>query len=225
MIDLIRQGSWFMVPLGLCSIVGLAVILDRWFYLRNAQRELMLVLGKIDEFVDRNDIDGVHGFCDENRGLLTSIFLAGIKKYRQLQTEPNLDFIQHEINKVMEDASLINGVDLERRLPLLASVGNVAPLFGFAGTVTGMISAFEKIATTANPNAQIVAAGIQEALVTTASGLIIAIPAVLAFNYFSSHIDELNARTEESANGLIDMMVMTVVGQRNKPSAAGDKQR
>ena len=225
MIDLIIQGKWFMIPLGLCSIVGLAVILDRWFYLRNAQRELMLVLGKIDEFVDRSDIDGVHGFCDESPGLLTSIFLAGVKKYRQLQTEPNLDFIQHEINKAMEDASIINAVDLERRLPLLASVGNVAPLFGFAGTVTGMISAFAEIAAATNPDAQTVARGIQEALVTTASGLIIAIPAVLAFNYFSSRIDALNAQTEESANGLIDMMVMTVVQQRSKANGADKKSR
>ncbi|NQT21340.1 MAG: MotA/TolQ/ExbB proton channel family protein [Planctomycetes bacterium] len=225
MIELIRQGSWFMVPLGLCSIVGLAVILDRWFYLRNAQRELALLAGKIDGLVDRGDIDGVREFCNENPGLLAGIFLAGIKKYKQLKTEPNLDFIQHEINKGMEDASIINAVDLERRLPLLASVGNVAPLFGFAGTVTGMISAFAEIAAAANPDAQTVARGIQEALVTTASGLIIAIPAVLAFNYFSSRIDALNARTEESANGLIDMMVMTLVEQRSKANGAHRESR
>ena len=205
-----------MVPLMGCSIVGLAIIVDRWLYLRSAKQEANFVLNSIDEMVEEEDIPGVRRFCEEQPGLLSSIFLAGVRKFRQLEEEPNLDFIQSEINKMMEDASILNTADLEQRLPLLSSVGNVAPLFGFAGTVTGMIHAFQEIAATANPSAQTVASGIQEALVTTATGLLIAIPAVLFYNYFTAQIEALSVRTEETANGLVDMLVMSAVERHGK---------
>ena len=211
MIELLRQGSWFMIPLMSCSVVALAIIVDRWLYLRTAAKEADYVLHCIDEMVLEKNIEGIREFCREEKGLLSGIFAAGVRKFRQLEEEPNLDFIQSEINKMMEDASILNTADLERRLPLLSSVGNVAPLFGFAGTVTGMIHAFQEIAATANPSAQTVASGIQEALVTTATGLLIAIPAVLFYNYFTARIESLSVRTEETANNLVDMLVMTAV--------------
>lgn len=211
MIQLLLQGSWFMIPLMGCSIVALAIIVDRWLYLRTASQEAEYILNTIDDMVEEEDIQGVREFCEDQQGLLARIFLAGVRKFRQLEEEPNLDFIQAEINKMMEDASILNTADLERRLPLLSSVGNVAPLFGFAGTVTGMIHAFQEIAATANPSAQTVASGIQEALVTTATGLLIAIPAVLFYNYFTSCIETLSVRTEETANSLVDMLVMSAV--------------
>jgi len=211
-----------MVPLMLCSIVGLAIIADRWLYLRRTAREIYVTLERIDRMSEHKDIEGIESFCNAHSCLLLDIFLAGARKFHQLEDEPNLDFVQHEITKVMEDASITNTNDLERRLPLLGSVGNVAPLFGFAGTVTGMIHAFERIAATANPNAQVVAAGIEEALVTTAAGLVIAIPAVLFYNYFTNQIDALNARTEESANGLLDSLVMILVERRKQARKNAD---
>ncbi|MBS3764155.1 MAG: MotA/TolQ/ExbB proton channel family protein [Planctomycetes bacterium] len=222
MIELLRQGRWFMIPLLTCSVVALAIIFDRWLYLRSASQEQDEVLGTIDDLVEEGDVDGIEEYCLDNPGLLSEIFLAGVRKFKQLREEPNLDFIQSEINKMMEDASILNTTDLERRLPLLSSVGNVAPLFGFAGTVTGMINAFQEIAATASPSAQDVASGIQEALVTTASGLLIAIPAVLFYNYFTAQIDSLSVRTEESANGLVDMLVMKAVESRRQAGSEGE---
>lgn len=203
-----------MIPLMLCSVVGLAIIVDRWFYLRTATQEVDALLPQITDLAKQEAIDEIEDLCRRKGGRLALIFEAGVAKYKQIQDEPNLDFIQAEINKVMEDASMLNTAELERRLPLLSSVGNVAPLFGFAGTVTGMIHAFERIAATANPSAQTVAVGIQEALVTTATGLIIAIPAVLLYNYFTTRIDALGIRTEECANGVVDMLVMSLVKRR-----------
>lgn len=224
MINLLIQGGWFMVPLMVCSVVGLAIVMDRWLYLRAAWREADHVLPQIDALSAADNVDGLESFCNANPSLLTGIFLEGIRKYRVLRDDPNIDFVQHEISRMMEDASIANTNDLERHLPLLASVGNVAPLFGFAGTVTGMIHAFEKIASSANPNAQLVASGIQEALITTAAGLVIAIPAVLLYNYFVARIDALNARTEESANSMIDMCVMSMVHER-RTTRRGRKNR
>lgn len=216
MITLLLKGGMFIIPLALCSLVGLAIIVDRWLYLRSAGKEAEYLLQQIDVLAQSDEFDKIESLCQEHGGLLAGIFLSGIRKFRQLREDPNLDFVQQEISKMMEDASIANTNDLERRLPILATVGNVAPLFGFAGTVTGMIRAFGDIAATANPNAQVVAAGIEEALVTTATGLLIAIPAVIFYNYFANQIDTLNARTEETANNVLDGLVMSMVRQGRK---------
>jgi biopolymer transport protein ExbB len=221
MITLLLKGGMFIIPLLMCSVVGLAIIVDRWLYLRSAARESEFLLNRIDDLSRSEDMRGIESHCETHRGLLADIFRSGVRKFHQLESEPDLEFVQKEISKVMEDASVANTNDLERRLPMLGSVGNVAPLFGFAGTVTGMIRAFRDIAATANPNAQVVASGIEEALVTTAAGLLIAIPAVLFYNYFVNWIDALNARTEESANGLLDALVMVLVKRRQQQRKQG----
>jgi biopolymer transport protein ExbB len=219
--EFLVKGGMFMVPLVLSSIIGLAIVLDRWFYLRSVGRESTYVLDRVDEFIRKDDIPGLEAFCASHGGLLAAVFTAGTSKRRQLEGEPDMHFVQQEISKSMEDASIANTSDLERRLPILASVGNVAPLFGFAGTVTGMMRAFRDIAATANPTAQVVAAGIEEALITTAEGLIIAIPAVLFHNFFMARIDAINARVEESANSLLDELVMLMVRERQKHQING----
>ena len=210
----LQQGMPFTVPLLMCSILALAIIAERFFYLHSSAKENSFALWKINECIERNDVDGIEEFCVQNPGLLSGIFVNGVRKFKQLRGHADVDFVQREISKMMEDASIVNTADLENRLPLLATVGNVAPLFGFAGTVTGMMTAFEKIAQTSNPSAQVVAGGIREALITTAAGLVIAIPTVMVHTYFSSQIDGLNARTEESANEMIDMMVTGLVDKQ-----------
>ena len=208
MVDYFYYGGMFMVPLTICSILALAIVCERFLYLRSAMKETDFALGQITELTRQGDVDGIETFCRQNEGLLTTVFLAGVRKFRQLKDDPNLDFVKQEASKMMEDASVLNTADLENRLPMLSTVGNVAPLFGFAGTVVGMMSAFEKIALTSNPSPQVVANGIREALITTATGLIIAIPVVLVYSYLTSQIDAMNTRTEETANELIDKMTM-----------------
>jgi len=211
MLVYLLQGGLFMVPLVTCSVMAAAIILDRVLYLRGAFKEANLVLNQVGELAERSDVDGIEGFCQENQGLLSAIFLIGVRKFKQLQDNQDPEFVQAEVSKVMEEASIVNTADLENRLPLLSTIGNVAPLFGFAGTVTGMMNAFDDIAQTSNPSAQVVAAGIREALVTTATGLLIAIPVVLVYSYLTSRIDSINTRTEETANAVVDLLVVSHV--------------
>ena len=95
---------------------------------------------------------------------------------------------------------------LERGLPVLASVANIAPLMGFLGTVTGMIKSFGVIAKAGLSNPGLVAQGISEALITTASGLIIAIPALAAYNYFTSFVAKSALQMDESTSQLLDRL-------------------
>jgi biopolymer transport protein ExbB len=111
------------------------------------------------------------------------------------------------VEKAIENAGTIEMSFLEKGLVWLATVANIAPMLGFLGTVSGMISAFASIAAAGDVNATIVASGISEALITTASGLAIAIPVQAAHNYFVSRIDRLIIDMEESANDLIDYLI------------------
>jgi len=219
MLVYILQGGLFMVPLVLCSVMAVAIILDRVMYLQGAFKEANLVLNQVGDLAEQSNIDGIENFCEKNRGLLSAIFLIGVRKFKQLQDNQDPEFVQAEVSKVMEEASIVNTADLENRLPLLSTIGNVAPLFGFAGTVTGMMNAFDDIAQTSNPSAQDVAGGIREALITTATGLLIAIPVVLVYSYLTSRIDSINTRTEETANAVVDLLVVSHV-----KSISGGKQ-
>jgi biopolymer transport protein ExbB len=108
------------------------------------------------------------------------------------------------VEKAITTAGTIEMAFLERGLIWISSVSTIAPLIGFLGTVSGMINAFEAIATSDTVNAQLVAAGISEALITTATGLVIAIPTSIGFNYFVSTIDRFVIEMEEASSELVD---------------------
>jgi biopolymer transport protein ExbB len=163
LVELYWTGGVFMHPILLCSVVGLALIVERaWFFARA-----------------RTD----------TKRLMTEVL-------RALQDQG------------LETAASIEIALLERGLIWLATVANIAPLLGFLGTVSGMIHAFEAIAAAEEVSAKLVATGIYEALITTAAGLIVAIPVQAAHNYFVSRIDKFVIDIEESGAELIDALTM-----------------
>jgi biopolymer transport protein ExbB len=111
------------------------------------------------------------------------------------------------VEKAIESAGTIEMSFLQRGLIILASIANVAPLMGFLGTVSGMIHAFEAIAAAEQVSAKLVATGISEALITTATGLMVAIPVQLANNFFISRIDRFVLEMEEASIELVDTLV------------------
>ena len=133
--------------------------------------------------------------CEQYRGPLASIMKAGLLKYGQPK---------EDIEKTIETAALHEVGRLEKRLVVLSSVANVAPLLGFFGTVSGMISSFDALAEQGLSNPGAVAAGISEALITTAAGLAVAIPVQLAYNFFMSSINKSVRDIETSTNMLLE---------------------
>jgi biopolymer transport protein ExbB len=111
---------------------------------------------------------------------------------------------KEDVEKTIENAALFEMGRLERGLNVLATTANVAPLLGFLGTVTGMINSFDALAKQGLSNPGAVAAGISEALITTATGLIIAIPIQLAYNYFATRINKFVRDIETATNMLIE---------------------
>lgn len=184
---------WFLLAF---SIVAVAVIIERALVLRKAKINVNEFLAKLRKvLIVNNSTHDAIKICEQYRGPLASIMKAGLLKYGQPK---------EDIEKTIETAALHEMGRLEKRLVILSSVANVAPLLGFYGTVSGMISSFEALAEQGLSNPGAVAAGISEALITTAAGLLVAIPTQLAYNFFMSSINKSVRDIETSTNMLLE---------------------
>jgi len=191
-----EKGGPVMWPLLVFSILGVAFSIERFFALRKAQINVNEFLAKIRKalMVNRSLRDAVK-ICEQYRGPVASIMKAGLLKFGQPK---------EDVEKTIENAALFEMGRLERGLNVLATTANVAPLLGFLGTVAGMINSFDALAKQGLSNPGAVAAGISEALITTATGLIIAIPIQLAYNYFATRINKFVRDIETATNMLIE---------------------
>ena len=198
LIEIFLNGGLVMWPILFCSVVALAVAIDRFLVLRRAKINLPAFLVRIRGFIKSKDMSGAASFCLREKSPIANMVRKGLKKFG----------MGHErVKEAIENAGRQEVSKLEKGLSILATVAGVAPLLGFLGTVTGMIQAFmriEDLAGAASPSD--LAGGIWEALLTTAFGLIVGIPAYVAYNYFLSWVTKFVADMETVANDVVDTM-------------------
>jgi biopolymer transport protein ExbB len=196
----------FLVAMGLAS---LTVFIERMLTLRRSRAAARRFATAVGESLQAGAIDAVVAEAAKHaQGHLPQLVESALTTYRQARTSADggqltpIELTRRHVERHLEQL----GADLRRGLSVLASVGSVAPFVGLLGTVVGIISAFQGIAATGSGGLSSVSAGISEALVETALGLAVAIPAVLAFNYLSTQIarDELALTT--SAGELLDLL-------------------
>ncbi len=198
LVENFQKGGVFMWPLLLCSLIGLGVILERAWTLSRARVNTRKLMGQVIGALKQDGLQAAIEVCQRTRGPIAAILHAGL-----MRAPKGPDAVE----KAIESAGTIEMSFLQRGLIVLASVANVAPLLGFLGTVSGMIHAFEAIAAAEQVSAKLVATGISEALITTAAGLIIAIPVQIANNFFISRIDRFILEMEEASVELVDTLV------------------
>lgn len=186
---------WFILA---CSIIGLTVIIDRYIVIRKARINVPAFMVRIRGMLKKKDITGAISYCMEEKSPVANIIRKGLTKYK----------LGHErVKEAIENAGRQEISKLEKGLAVLASISGIAPLLGFLGTVTGMISAFmtiEDLAGSANPSD--LAGGIWEALLTTAFGLMVGIPALAFYNYFLGAVKKLVGDMETVANDVVDII-------------------
>ena len=203
--EIILQGRWFMVPLMVCSVLCWGVIIERWLTLRQLNVDTSALRKRVVSLMRHNNPEKAVILCKSIQSPVAKILSIGLKKFQLLTSlDRNVSEVETGTIRAMEDYSVHILAMLEKYLVILVTISNIAPLFGFAGTVTGMINAFDTIAQAAGVNASLVAVGIKEALVTTAAGLLIAIPSFIAYNYFSNRVQKFVLQVEESASELIE---------------------
>jgi len=191
-------GGAFMYPLLLCSIIGLVFIIERLWTISRAHTNVRRLMTRTVRALRENGIQGALEELEKTRGPIAAILHAGLMR---------ANYGPDAVEKAIETSGTIEMSFLERGLVAIATVGNVAPLLGFLGTVSGMISAFAAIAAAEQVSAKLVAKGIQEALITTATGLIIAIPMNIMHNFFVAQIDRFITEMEEASAELVNELV------------------
>lgn len=192
------KGGNFMHPLLLASIIALVFIIERLWTLSRARINVKNLMGSIIRNLREEGIQSALEVCQRTRGPIAAILHSGL-----LRADKGPDAVE----KAIETAGTIEMSFLERGLVALATISNVAPLLGFLGTVSGMISAFAAIAAAEQVSAKLVAKGIQEALITTATGLIIAVPVTIAHNFFVSQIDRFIIEMEEASATVVNELI------------------
>jgi biopolymer transport protein ExbB len=194
--EIFLKGGFIMWLILASSIIGLAVVIDRFLFLRKAKINVPAFMVRLRGLIKKKDISGAVSVCMEEKSPIANIVRKGLKKYK---------YGHDRVKDAIENAGKQEINKLEKGLSILASVAAIAPLLGFLGTVTGMIAAFitiEDLAGSANPSD--LAGGIWEALITTAFGLIVGIFALAFYNYFLSSVKRLVGDMETVANDVVD---------------------
>ena len=197
MIATIKSGGPVMIPLAACSVLALAVILERMWNLRRGKVIPSDVLAQVNHWVGQGVVEEAIALCRRVRTPMTSIIMAGLVNARASRAE---------IRLAVEDAGRQEVPSLERHLNWLAICAAISPLIGLLGTVTGMIEVFGVVAREGPGNPYAMAAGISEALVTTAAGLMVAIPALLFYHYFTGKSDTLVVEMERNSLQLVNLL-------------------
>lgn len=200
MINLFIKGGPLMWPILLCSIVAFAVAVDKVYVFIKARREIIPSLEMINDLISRND----YSYNLDNLKTKSSVINAvNIIIGESLKTNTVGHILEHRISK--ELSSFMR--HLEKRLNTLAVIINIAPVLGLLGTVTGMIKAFMTIQTlNTQVNPSHLAGGIWEALITTAAGLFVAIPAQVVYHYFDMRSEEIRISLSETYGDLVEFL-------------------
>ena len=199
LLEMIKQGGWSMIPLGIFSVGMVTFIVQNALTLRE---KILLRPDLMPDFIqlmkDRKILEA-HDLCKENETLFTYVFAAGLER---CSTKGDIDF--GKVKEAIEEASTEQVTQYMKAIDYLSIIGATAPMLGLLGTVSGMIKAFQTIGTKGMGKPEELAGNIGEALVTTATGLIIAIPCMLAYYYFRNNFIKTTATLGRNIGALLD---------------------
>lgn len=210
MLETIIKGGSMMVPLMFESVLALAVVLDRWIaFSRNDRVDTRSLRSKVMDLLAAGKVNDAAVLCANTPGPVSAVMLAGLQAYAKFRgvTEGRPETCRALVEDAMGNYSQVAVGAVNKRLGILSFVTSSAPLLGMLGTVTGMISAFAGMAVGGVSN-ETVSAGISEALITTAAGLIISLIAVVPYHYFVARAGAIESEMVESASELLDFVTL-----------------
>lgn len=203
--ELIGRGGVVMWPIFVCSIVALAIALERFYTLRRIAVVTREFMDLIRAALRQDRVQEALQTCDVTHAPIARIVKAGLVKHNRPKTD---------IREAIEDAGRLEIPRLERYLAGLGTCAQVAPLLGLLGTVQGMIKCFAAIENRRGMvNPSDLAEGIGNALITTFAGLVVGIPAMVAYNYFVTRVDTMIVEMEVGASEAVELMTMHRTGE------------
>jgi biopolymer transport protein ExbB len=197
MLEIVIAGGWVMVPIILCSVVAVAIILERLWTLKPNRVVPRDLSRQVWDWVSSNQLNHQHIQDLRANSPLGQVLAAGLASRQQDRTI---------MKEAVEDTGRHVVHELERYLNTLGSIAAVSPLLGLLGTVTGMIRTFSALTTGGAGDPAALAGGISEALITTAAGLMVAIPALIAYRYLRGRVDGLVVQMEKEAIAMVEAL-------------------
>jgi len=195
--EMILAGRYMMIPIALASFVGMAVIIERLLVLQKGRIVFPQIAEAVETLAASPNLAVAYAICERKPGPFANIVKSG------------LDHADNDwtiIRDVLEEAGRQEATRLTRRLGVLETVAAVSPLLGLLGTVIGMIRVFSSISQTGLSNPEVLSSGISEAMVTTAAGLIIGIPALVAYNWLNGRADRIIFDLEYYSSKVLDTL-------------------
>lgn len=205
--------SWIprgiVIILFIMSVWSLAVMIDRWLYFSAARKQSREFAPKVAGALKDGRLDEAIKLGDRSKkSHLAEVVTAGLQEFRSFGSGGKITEEQVESSqRALERSEAIVHAKLKRGLGGLATIGSTAPFIGLLGTVIGILNAFQQIAAQHTQGIAAVAGGISEALVTTAFGLLVAIPAVMTFNYFTNKVEAFDVEMDNSSSELVDYFI------------------
>jgi biopolymer transport protein ExbB len=198
MLDYIARGGIVMIPILVCSVVALIIIFERLWSLRRKHIFRFDILDTIEQLLREHKIPEATTLCKRHDSTMTRLVLVALF---------NADRPKAEIKELIEDHGRQEVPFLERYLTMLGTIASISPLLGLLGTVVGLLRVFEAISQEGGvTNAAILSAGIHNALITTVAGLCVAIPSLVAYNYFARRAESLVLEMERISLRLLNIL-------------------
>jgi len=211
--ELIQKGGFFVYPIILCSIVGLAIFLQKMWVLRSKNIIPEVFLEQLYRFLSQGKLGEAEVYARANNSSISRVALAALEN----SYKP-----KEELREEIEEAGRKETLELMRFAEGLGTISNVSTLLGLLGTISGMIKIFRVIADKPIVNPPELAGGISEALYTTAFGLSVAIPAFIAYKYVVGRADELISLMEEEGRKIMEYIIVAKENETTNPTDPRD---
>jgi biopolymer transport protein ExbB len=214
MLEIAKSGGWLMLPIIICSVVSVAIILERLWTLQAGRVLPKNLTRQVWNWVSKNELNPEHIKSLQDGSPLGEILAAGLT---------NRNSEREIMKESIEDAGRQVVHDLERYLNALGTIAAVSPLLGLLGTVIGMVKVFAAITAHGVGDPAVLAGGISEALITTAAGLSVAIPSLIGYRYLHGRVEALVVRMEKEAITLVEALLrkqfMDTLGRQDETPA------
>ncbi len=209
LVEILNKGGWYiMYPLLFFSIVSLGIIIERLYRYYSVPKESKAseILNNLEDLLNRfGSIDPIIEWCEKNKGVLGYVFLQVLKRFNFLVVEKRP--IHDMRNELLDTGAEAADEYFEEFLPIVNTIASVATLLGLLGTILGMIMSFDEIAKGGKGDPAVVAGGISVALITTAGGLIVAIPSVIGYSFLKRRAMKLSKYIEPFTNHFVNLIL------------------
>jgi biopolymer transport protein ExbB len=195
MLDIFLKGGITMPFILLCSIIAAVIIIERLIFFKKIRVDEVKMINRLRVTLEKKHFDEALSICENNPSPITNLMKVGIEHRR---------YDERVLKDAIMDAANLEVPKLERFLSALGTVAHIAPLLGLLGTVIGNIDAFDILGKSVSaPSWQVLANGISEALISTAAGIIVSIPALIFYNYLVNKVNHIIIRLENKVNELV----------------------